>query len=199
MFSFTRLRGADPVLGVEMASTGEVACFGADKHEAFLKALLSTGFKLPEKNVLLSFHESLQNEMVHSSWALHEMGYNLFATEKTHEFLSAHQVPSTLVHFPSEVGVEPNVNTLVRNQDIDLVINLPLYSSKQTQNNFEIRRTSVDFGIPLLTQPELVKLFVESLERHKRGELVGIRADSLFDYYAQESPEDTWSGPNDFH
>merc|ERR1711975_124125 len=72
MFSFTRLRGADPVLGVEMASTGEVACFGADKHEAFLKALLSTGFKIPEKNVLMSFHESLQDEMVHSAWSLHE-------------------------------------------------------------------------------------------------------------------------------
>merc|ERR1719182_986577 len=72
MFSFTRLRGADPVLGVEMASTGEVACFGADKHEAFLKALMSTGFKMPEKSILVSVQESLQDEMVHSVHSLQE-------------------------------------------------------------------------------------------------------------------------------
>mmetsp|Transcript_44556 Transcript_44556/g.90012 ORF Transcript_44556/g.90012 Transcript_44556/m.90012 type:complete len:1247 (-) Transcript_44556:249-3989(-) len=199
MFSFTRLRGADPVLGVEMASTGEVACFGADKHEAFLKALLSTGFKLPKKNILLSFHESLQDEMVHSAWSLHEMGYSLMATEKTHEFLEAHDVPSTLVHFPDQPSMEPNVKSLLRDQAIDLVVNLPTYSSTQTQNNFDIRRTAVDFGIPLLTQPQLVKLFVESLERHKRGELVGMRPDSLFDYYQSEKAEETWTGPRDFH
>jgi carbamoyl-phosphate synthase (ammonia) len=199
MFSFTRLRGADPVLGVEMASTGEVACFGADKHEAFLKAMLSTGFKIPEKNVLLSFHESLQDEMVHSAWALHEMGYKLYATEKTHAFLAGHQVPSTLAHFPSEPSREPNVSTLLRNKEIDLVVNLPTYNSQQLENNFVIRRTAVDFAIPLLTQPQLVKLFVASLERHHKGELVGIRADSLFDYYKQEKPEDAWTNPREFH
>ena len=182
MFSFTRLRGADPVLGVEMASTGEVACFGADKHEAFLKALLSTGFKMPEKNVLMSFHESLQDEMVHSAWSLHEMGYKIFATAATHDFLESRQVPSTLAYFPDQEKQEPNVATLLKSKDIDLVVNLPTYDSKQTANNYEIRRTSVDFGIPLLTRPQLVKLFVESLVRHKRGELVGVRADSLFDY-----------------
>jgi carbamoyl-phosphate synthase (ammonia) len=198
MFSFTRLRGADPVLGVEMASTGEVACFGADKHEAFLKALLSTGFKIPEKNVLLSFHESLQDEMVHSAWLLHEMGYKLFATKMTHKFLAQHHVPSTLAYFPDQ-PTEPNVETLLRNQEIDLVVNLPTYESKQTRNNFVIRRTAVDFGIPVLTQPQLVKLFVESLVRHKKGELVGIRADSLFDYYKNEKPEDAWTKPEEFH
>lgn len=182
MFSFTRLRGADPVLGVEMASTGEVACFGADKHEAFLKALLSTGFKIPEKNVLMSFHESLQDDMIHSAWSLHEMGYNIYATAATHEFLASRQVPSTLAYFPDERDREPNVATLLRKKEIELVVNLPTYSSKQINNNYDIRRSAVDFGIPLLTRPQLVKLFVESLVRHKRGELVGVRADSLFDY-----------------
>ena len=164
-----------------------------------LKALLSTGFKLPEKNVLLSFHESLQDEMVHTAYSLHDMGYKIFATDKTHKFLADRKVPSTFVHFPDEAGQEPNVKTMLRDQDIDLVVNLPMYSSKQTQNNFDIRRTAVDFGIPLLTQPQLVKIFVEALERHKKGELVGIRADSLFDYYEQEKPEEAWSSPSEFH
>jgi carbamoyl-phosphate synthase (ammonia) len=187
MFSFTRLRGADPVLGVEMASTGEVACFGADKHEAFLKALLSTGFKIPKKNILLSFHESLQDEMIHAASSLHEMGFKLFATEKTHAFFESHRVPSTLVHFPDMAGMEPNVKTLLQNQEVDLVVNLPTHNSKQTMNNFDIRRTAVDFGIPLLTQPQLVKLLVESLERHQRGgKLVGIRTSSMLDYYESE-------------
>jgi len=199
MFSFTRLRGADPVLGVEMASTGEVACFGANKHEAFLKALLSTGFKLPVKPVLLSVHDSLQDEMVHSAWSLHEMGYKIYATDKTHKFLAQHQVPSTLAYFPDTPDLEPNVKTLLQEQAVDLVINLPTKMSKQTGNNYAMRRTAVDFGIPLLTQPQLVNLFVESLVRHKRGELIGTSPDSLFDHYAQEKPEETWSGVTEFH
>jgi carbamoyl-phosphate synthase (ammonia) len=199
MFSFTRLRGADPVLGVEMASTGEVACFGADKHEAFLKALLSTGFKLPEKPVLLSVHDSLQDDLVHSAWSLHEMGYQIYATDKTHKFLASRQVPSTLAHFPDTPELEPNVKTLLQEQEVGLVINLPTFESKQTDNNYAMRRTAVDFGIPLLTQPQLVNLFVESLVRHKKGELIGIRPDSLFDHYAKEKPEETWSGVTEFH
>jgi len=186
MFSFTRLRGAEPVLGVEMASTGEVACFGADKHEAFIKALLSTGFKLPEKNILLSFHESFQDNMVHSAWTLHEMGYHLFATERTHTFLTAHHVPTTLVHFPSKAGDDSNAIALLRNKGIDLVINLPRYDGTETDTFFDIRRTAVDFGVPLVTQPELVKLFVECLWRHKRGDFTGLRADSLRDHYEWE-------------
>lgn len=199
MFSFTRLRGADPVLGVEMASTGEVACFGADKHEAFLKALLSTGFKLPEKGVLLSVYDGLQPEMIHSAWLLHELGYTLFATERTHAYLTSKGVPTVLAHFPSDKDAEPNATTLLRTKQIDLVINLPTSQSKQLQNNYEIRRTSVDFGIPLLTNPQLVKLFVESLERHKKGELIGLEPKSLFEYYAKENPEETWTGPTEFH
>lgn len=103
------------MLGVEMASTGEVACFGADKHEAFLKALLSTGFKIPQKNILVSVHESLQNEMVHPIWGLHEMGYSILATEATHAYLTSKQIPSTLVHYPN-IQAEPNVATMLKDK-----------------------------------------------------------------------------------
>lgn len=104
MFSFTRLRGADPVLGVEMASTGEVACFGANAHEAFLKALISTGFKVPEKNILLSVQDSLRDEVIHAAYSLHASGYNLYATQATHDFLQACHVPCHLLHFPNQKG-----------------------------------------------------------------------------------------------
>merc|ERR1712045_424788 len=111
MFSFTRLRGADPVLGVEMASTGEVACFGATKNEAFLKALLSTGFKMPEKNVLICVQESLIDQMTHCAWQLHEVGYKLYATRTTGEILIKNGVPVTILSYPTEsnqTDLEPN-------------------------------------------------------------------------------------------
>merc|ERR1719324_1448866 len=119
MFSFTRLRGADPILGVEMASTGEVACFGANKHEAFLKALLSTGFKMPEKSILVSVQDSLQDEMVHSVHSLQELGYEIFATARTHAFLKEKHVPSTLVRYPDGPEGAPDVTTLLREEEID--------------------------------------------------------------------------------
>merc|ERR1712023_415625 len=132
------------------------------------KALLSTGFKLPEKKILLSVQEGLQDRMVHSMWALHELDYELFATEKTHAFLNSKGVPSTLVAFPDQHNSHPNALKLLREKEIELVVNLPTHDSKQLHNNFQIRRTSVDFGIPLLTNPQLVDLFVDSLSRHKR-------------------------------
>jgi hypothetical protein len=131
MFSFTRLRGADPVLGVEMASTGEVACFGANVHEAFLKSLISTGFKVPEKNILLSVQESLRDEVIHSAFQLHKLGYNLYATQATYDFLQASQVPCHLLHFPTETDKQPNVLGHLRGGKIDMVINLPTPESKE--------------------------------------------------------------------
>ena len=88
MFSFTRLGGADPILGVEMASTGEVACFGADVHEAFLKALVSTNFKIPKKSIALTVPSDLLEEVVHHVWTLHALGYELYATAETQPFLA---------------------------------------------------------------------------------------------------------------
>lgn len=100
MFSFTRLRGSDPVLGVEMASTGEVACFGATREEAFLKSLLSTGFKMPKKNILVSVQAGLQDQFTHSAWQLHELGYTLYATKATAEVLTKNKVPCKVVSYP---------------------------------------------------------------------------------------------------
>ncbi|CAM9578594.1 unnamed protein product, partial [Discosporangium mesarthrocarpum] len=192
MFSFTRLRGADPVLGVEMSSTGEVACFGANKEEAFLKALLSTGFKLPEKNILISVQHSMFDDIVHIAHDLNQLGYNLYTTESTHDYLKDKGVDSTLVAFPSTSGAAPDVVDYLRDKKIDLVINLPTHESKMLEDNYAIRRTAVDFGIPLLTNPHLVKLFTEAMSLHKKKELVGLSPDSLFDYYSREKPEEAW-------
>jgi carbamoyl-phosphate synthase (ammonia) len=198
MFSYTRLGGADPLLGVEMASTGEVACFGKNKHEAFLKALISSNFKLPKKNILLSMQDKFNDEFVHAAFMLHELGYNLHTTEKTHKFLERYDIPSTKLDFPFQEDSEKNVLNYLKDGKIDLVINLPNNESKQVKNNYLIRRTAVDFSIPLLTDISLVKLFVESMAIHKEKPLLGLQADSLFDYYNAEE-EQPWTDQHEFH
>jgi len=199
MFSFTRLRGADPVLGVEMASTGEVACFGANIHEAFLKALISTGFKVPEKNILFSVQDSLRDDIIHSAFQLHSLGYNLYATKETYDFLQTCHVPCHLLHYPNQPEKHPNVLEHLKNGKIDLVINLPTPESKQVENNYLMRRTAVDFGVPLLTNIHLTKLFAEAITKYKKGELIGVQSKNLFDYYDAEAPEEAWTSPSEFH
>lgn len=200
MFSFTRLRGADPVLGVEMASTGEVACFGANKDEAFLKALLSTGFPMPENNVLLSANEGVIDEVTHCAWQLHELGYNLFATKLTAEALQKRGVPVTLLGYPTEKdGSIPNVMDKLRSKEIDLVVNIPSHTSTRLEDNFLMRRTSVDFNIPLLTNMQLFKSFTDACDKHKKGELVGLNPHNLFEHYVKESDADAWTSPTEFH
>jgi len=202
MFSFTRLRGSDPVLGVEMASTGEVACFGANKEEAFLKALLSTGFKMPKKNILLSVQSSLENDMTHSAYQLHELGYNLFATKATGEVLKKNGIPCTIVGYPTEKGMSndiPNALDLIRAKEIDMVVNVPTYESKRLEDNFQIRRSAVDFGIPLLTNMNLVKVFADAAHKYKKGELIGLDATTLFEHYQAETDADAWTNPTEFH
>jgi len=204
MFSFTRLRGADPVLGVEMASTGEVACFGASKEEAFLKALLSTGFAMPEKNVLVCVQGSLMKDFTHSAWKLHEMGYHLFATKATADDLLANGVPCEVLGYPTDYEQNkkdgtPNCIDYIKDDKIDLVVNIPTHESKRTKDNFEMRRTSVDYGVPLLTNLNLVKEFANAAQKFKAGELVGLKPDSLFDHYSEESDSDAWSKPTEFH
>ena len=200
MFSFARLRGSDPVLGVEMASTGEVACFGASKEEAFLKALLSTGFKMPEKNVLVSVHEELQDEFTHCAWQLHELGYNLFATRKTAEVLQKNRVPCKVVAYPTEEGTdEPNAKDMLKNEEIGLVINVPSHKSKRLEDNYQMRRTAVDFGVPLLTNMNLVKMFTDSVSKHKKEKLVGLEPKTLFEHYQAETDADAWTDPTEFH
>ena len=169
MFSFTRLGGADPVLGVEMASTGEVACFGVDVHEAFLKALMSTGFKIPEKRIVFTVPVELLEDVIHHIWLMHSIGYELLATSETADFLILKGIPVTLVHY-ADSHLTPNIKTMIANDEIDLVVNLPTYTSTEPKNNFLTRRTAVDYGVPLLNNAQLFKMFAEALVKHKKGQ-----------------------------
>lgn len=200
MFSFTRLRGSDPVLGVEMASTGEVACFGASKEEAFLKALLSTGFKMPDKNILVSVQGDLQDEFTHCAWQLHELGYKLHATEKTAAVLEKNRVPCKVVPYPTDdKASEPTATDLIKSKEIGLVINIPTHNSTKLEDNFQMRRTAMDFGVPLLTNMNLVKMFTDAVYKHKQEKLVGLEPATLFEHYERESDSDAWTKPTEFH
>ena len=198
MFSFTRLGGADPVLGVEMASTGEVACFGIDVHEAFLKALVSTGFKLPTKAIGLTIPVDLLESVVHHVWQPHGMGYKLYATAETQPFLASKGIPSTLMYY-ADSDASPNVKTLISNGDIDLVVNLPTSSSTELKNNYLTRRTAVDFGVGLINNPQIFTMFTDALMKNKEGKYKFTQAASLFDYYQREKEEDSWTSPTEFH
>jgi len=165
-FSFTRLGGADPTLGVEMASTGEVACLGDDFEEAFLKSLLSVGYKLPIKNILLSTGPiATKAAFLASTQKLAEMGMNFYATGGTARFLEEHGISVKQVHWPLS-GKTPNVMDYLRERKFDLVINIPKnYQEEELTNDYIIRRTAVDFAIPLFTNVRLARRFVEALSR----------------------------------
>ena len=199
MFSFTRLRGSDPVLGVEMASTGEVACFGKDKEEAFLKSLLSTGFKMPKKNILLSVQDDFADDITHSAYQLHELGYNLYGTKATADMLNKNGVPCKEVDYPTEAtgGIDPLA--MIREDDIGLVINVPSYKSTRLEDNYLMRRTAVDFGVPLMTNLQLVKCFSDAVHKLKKGEMLDLDAKTLFEHYEEEEDSDAWTAVNEFH
>ena len=165
-FSFTRLQGADPTVGVEMASTGEVGCLGDDFDEAFLKALISVGFKFPLKSVLLSTGPLVDKvAFVDSARLLQGLGVDLYATSGTAEFLSSYGVEAAVVHWPSEPG-SPNAGDLIEQRKVDLVINIPKnYQQIELTNDYVIRRKAVDFGIPLLTNIHLANRLAEALSR----------------------------------
>jgi len=171
-FSFTRLEGADPVLGVEMASTGEVGCLGDDFEDAFLKALLSVGFILPVRNVLLSTGPIEDKAaFLESARTLRDMGVNLFATAGTSAFLSANGVETSLLHWPSEQR-SPNTLEYLSQRKLDLVINIPKSRADlELSNDYQIRRHSADFGIPLITNIQLAQRFVEAIARKPLAEL----------------------------
>ena len=171
-FSFSRLRGADPTLGVEMASTGEVACFGSNLHEAFLKAQIAVGFRLPKKNVLISTG-SLESKLTFlpSAKKLMKMGFKIFATPGTSKFLQENGISNTLVHFPLEKK-KPNVEDLLSEKKIGMVVNIPKnYQPEELTNGYLIRRKATDFSIPLFVNPQVAKLMVDSLEKYKDEEL----------------------------
>ena len=175
-FSFSRLSGADPVLGVEMASTGEVACFGHDKYEAYLKALISTGFRLPKRNILLSigsFKEKM--EMIPSIKKLHEIGYKLFATAGTSDFIKEHGIPCQYLESLNETAAkeqksEYSLTQHLANNTIDLYINLPSNNrfrrpANYMSSGYRTRRLAVDYSVPLVTNVKCAKLLVEALAR----------------------------------
>ena len=171
-FSFSRLHGADPVLSVEMASTGEVACLGDDLNEAFLKSLLSVGFVLPKKSIFLSTGPIKSKAyLLESIKKLSEMGFDLYATEGTAKFLEENGVKSTVLYWPL-LEKEPNALTYLKERKIDLVINIPKsYEEEEITNDYLIRRKAVDFNIPLLTNAQIAKLFVESISKKKMEDL----------------------------
>jgi len=171
-FSFSRLRGADPVLGVEMASTGEVACLGKDMNEAFLKALLSVGFKIPNRNILLSTGPIKSKAyLLESIRKLGQMGFNLYATKGTADFLKENNVEVKALHWPLDKK-EPNALTYLAERKIDLVINIPKsLEEKELTNDYLIRRKAVDFNIPLLTNPQNTKVFIDAISKLKIEDL----------------------------
>lgn len=179
MFSWPRLRDADPLLRCEMASTGEVACFGANADEAFLKALMSTGFRLPKKGILIGIQQSLQPKFLPTANKLHQLGFNLYATEATSQYLNEHNIPTQTVEWPlHSVGVNSTATRLIQDKEVDLVINLPNQNTKYIRDNYLIRRASIDCGVPLITNSEVVKMFAEALSATGRK----IEATSLFHY-----------------
>lgn len=163
-FSFNRLQKADPVLGVEMASTGEVGCLGDSYYETILKAMLSVGYKIPEKNILLSTGPARsKTELVGGAAMLVRKGFQLFATSGTHDFLSKNGIPATLLHWPSE-SRPPNTIDYIRSRKIDMIINIPKDLSKnELDNDYLIRRAAVDFNIPLITNARLASAFIYAI------------------------------------
>ena len=171
-FSFTRLQGADPTVGVEMASTGEVACMGNDFDEAFIKALISVGFRFPIKRILLSTGPIVDKvAFIESASLLHRKGVEFYATRGTAEFLSEYGFPSRLVHWPLE-NTSPNASQLIEQREVDLVINIPKnYQESELTNDYYIRRKAVDFGIPLITNIQLANRFAEAMSRKSIDDL----------------------------
>jgi len=165
-FSFSRLQMADPILGVDMVSTGEVGCIGDDYYEAILTAMLSVGYSIPEKNILLSTGPAKsKSELIESAHLLVDRGFELFATRGTHNFFKQNDIPTTMVYWPDEKET-PNVLDLFRHHKIDLVINIPKDLSKtELDNDYTIRRSAIDFNIPLITNARLASAFINAFCR----------------------------------
>ena len=162
-FSFNRLQKADPVLGVDMASTGEVGCLGDDTSCAILKAMLSVGYRIPAKNILLSTGSTKQKvDMLQASRALKAKGYNLYATGGTSKFLSENGIENTRVYWPSEEG-HPQALEMLHNKEIDMVVNIPRdLSVGELTNGYKIRRAAIDLNIPLITNARLASAFINA-------------------------------------
>ena len=162
-FSFNRLQNADPVLGVDMASTGEVGCLGEDTQCAILKAMLSVGYRIPRKNILLSTGDARQKaDMLSAARLLRQKGYSLYATGGTSRYLSENGIDNTLVYWPDEKR-EPQALGLLHRKEIDMVVNIPKdLSVGELNNGYQIRRAAVDLNIPLITNARLASAFISA-------------------------------------
>jgi carbamoyl-phosphate synthase large subunit len=171
-FSFSRLHGADPVSGVEMASTGEVGCIGADMNDAFLKAMLSVGYRIPRKKILLSTGP-IEDKLafIVPARKLQAMNYLLCASRGTAKFLLEHGIETEEVYWPLEQHKTPNMKDYIQNRELDLIINIPKNNAdKELKNDYLVRRMAVDFDIPLLTNIKAAQAFIEALEYyHDKG------------------------------
>ncbi len=162
-FSFSRLQGADPVLGVDMSSTGEVGCLGDDTSEAILKAMLSVGYTIPKKSVLLSSGTPRQKvDLLEPARMLHRKGYVIYATEGTQRFLAQNGIPAITVYMPSE-DKQPQALEMLHNREIEMVVNIPKnLTPKELSNGYKIRRAAIDLNIPLITNTRLASAFIRA-------------------------------------
>lgn len=176
-FSFNRLQKADPVLGVDMSSTGEVGCLGDDTNTALLKSMLSVGYRIPKKNILLSTGGAKQKvEMLDAAKKLIDNGYKLYATGGTSKFLTENGIENTHVLWPSEEGDEPKALDLLHDHTIDMVVNIPKnLTSSELSNGYKIRRASIDLNVPLLTNARLASAFIYAFCTTKLED-IGIKA-----------------------
>ncbi len=173
-FSFARLQNADPVLGVDMSSTGEVGCIGDDFNEALLNALIATGYKIPEKAVLLSSGAMKSKvDLLDASQMLDKKGYKIYATAGTATFLNAHGISTTPVFWPDERPTsENNVMKMISEHRFDLIVNIPKnHTKRELTNGYRIRRGAIDHNIPLMTNARLAKAFIEAFCSMKQEDI----------------------------
>ena len=173
-FSFARLQNADPVLGVDMSSTGEVGCLGDDFDEALLNALIATGYKIPKQSVLFSSGATKSKvDLLDASQMLHQKGYNIYATAGTAAFLNSHGITTTPVFWPDErPNAENNVMKMIAEHKFDLIVNIPKnHTTRELTNGYRIRRGAIDHNIPLITNARLAKAFIEAFCHMNQNEI----------------------------
>lgn len=173
-FSFARLQNADPVLGVDMSSTGEVGCLGDDFSEALLNALIATGYKIPKKSVLFSSGATKSKvDLLDASQLLSSKGYDIYATAGTAAFLNSHGIPTTPVFWPDErPNAESNVMKMIADHKFDLIVNIPKnHTKRELTNGYRIRRGAIDHNIPLMTNARLAKAFIEAFCKMKQEDI----------------------------
>ena len=173
-FSFARLQNADPVLGVDMSSTGEVGCLGDDFDEALLNALIATGYKIPKQSILFSSGATKSKvDLLDASQMLHQKGYNIYATAGTAAFLNSHGITTTPVFWPDErPNAENNVMKMIAEHKFDLIVNIPKnHTKRELTNGYRIRRGAIDHNIPLITNARLAKAFIEAFCHMNQNEI----------------------------